>query len=456
MLAKKRLGIFTKKDEEEEDAGYKRRDIFTKKSDEEEDAGFEEDLKRLRYDEVGKLNVFSKPRIDETIAKEDFHTYLPFTLNSNHNDSICIEVKGTDLVTATYASYIHIKGTYEVADPTKAYSFANNAACFLFEEIQYRLGSNQIIDTCKQPGITASIKGYISYDEDDTRRFSCTTWNPNNDESKQQVFQDGHFSCIIPLSHIFGFCEDYRRAIINMPQQLMLIRSKSDINCYKSRETEVKFTLTRISWEVPHLKIADDPEEKLLDRLHRSPSILLPFRKWELHELPAFSTSKLQVWRVKNSNELEKPRWIAIALQKNKMDVKDAYPTDFTHSSLINVKVVLNTKEFPQQRMNLDFAQNDYIVAFLNYCSFRANYYGKRQEAYRSLFDYKRFKECPIFVIDCSRQEEALKSSTVDIRVDFESAVNFDSNTKAYCLILHDTIYEYNPFTEFVSRYIPE
>jgi len=42
------------------------------------------------------------------------------------------------------------------------------------------------------------------------------------------------------------------------------------------------------------------------------------------------------------------------------------------------------------------------------------------------------------FVIDCSWQNESIKSGTVDVRLDFECKENVPANTTAYCLIIHD------------------
>jgi len=41
----------------------------------------------------------------------------------------------------------------------------------------------------------------------------------------------------------------------------------------------------------------------------------------------------------------------------------------------------------------------------------------------------------PFVIIDCSRQNESVKSDTVDVRLDFECKENMPANTTAYCLI---------------------
>jgi len=46
-------------------------------------------------------------------------------------------------------------------------------------------------------------------------------------------------------------------------------------------------------------------------------------------------------------------------------------------------------------------------------------------------------------VIDCSRQNESVKSATVDVRIEFDCKENMPANIIAYCLIIHDRVIEY-------------
>ena len=58
----------------------------------------------------------------------------------------------------------------------------------------------------------------------------------------------------------------------------------------------------------------------------------------------------------------------------------------------------------------------------------------------------------PFVIIDCSRQNESVKSGTVDVRLDFEYKENVPANTTAYCLIIHDRVVQYNPLTNVVRK----
>jgi len=49
-----------------------------------------------------------------------------------------------------------------------------------------------------------------------------------------------------------------------------------------------------------------------------------------------------------------------------------------------------------------------------------------------------------LFVIDCSRQNESIKSAN-RARTEFDCKENIPANITVYCLILHDRVIEYCP-----------
>jgi len=58
----------------------------------------------------------------------------------------------------------------------------------------------------------------------------------------------------------------------------------------------------------------------------------------------------------------------------------------------------------------------------------------------------------PFAVIDCSRQNESVKSTTVNIRIKFDCKENVPANTTAYYLIIHDRVIEYYPLSNVVRK----
>lgn len=90
------------------------------------------------------------------------------------------------------------------------------------------------------------------------------------------------------------------------------------------------------------------------------------------------------------------------------------------------------------------------MQAYNEYLNFRAQYYGRFED--EPLFDYAEYKKCPIFVINCTKQNEGIQNTVVDIKLEIEASKDFSANITAYCLILHDVLVEYQPFTGLVRK----
>ncbi|KAK5647714.1 hypothetical protein RI129_003013 [Pyrocoelia pectoralis] len=376
------------------------------------------------------LNVFQNVHFDEMVNKSDIHTYLPYgSSNYGLSDEIRILIQSQDLITATYDSFLYIEGKIErkADDRLKTCHLTNNFASFLFEEIRYELGG-QRVDVCRNPGITSALKGYVSYTSSESRVLSHLGWSPKNVEPLQVEYTKTgdnarSFTVCIPLKHIFGMMEDYRQVIVNMKQELILIHATIKLN--------------KIQWKVPHLTLSDNAKLNLFERINKNSAISIPFRQWELYELPALKQAPMDIWPIKTSTQLEKPRWVIVAFQKNKKFSKSEKAANFDNVDIRDIKLHLNSESYPYEAMHLNFNEN-------------TNYYGKDDQD--ALFDYEYFKSCPIFIVDCSKQNETLKNSTVDIKLEMESRNSFEAGIVTYCLILHDALVQYSPLTGEVKK----
>ena len=86
------------------------------------------------------------------------------------------------------------------------------------------------------------------------------------------------------------------------------------------------------------------------------------------------------------------------------------------------------------------------------YANCQASYYDKESKPLLSKADFLQY--ALLIVIDCSKQNESLKSGPFDIRLESELAGNFFAGTSAYSLILHDRIVEYNCISGNVKKLV--
>lgn len=413
------------------------------------------------------LELGSPIGYDDTITNIQYHSYNPFTNSFNYSDEIRIVIQNQDLYVLLHKSYIYIEGTVVVNAPAAAAAganqaainaanaareppnFVNNAAAFLFDEIRYELNGFQI-DSCKNVGITSTLKGYISFTPHDVARMANASWNK---ESNTPAVA-GTINFCIPLKNIFGFAEDYQNILMNAKHELILLRSRNDTNALVGANNISTITINKIQWHVPHVTVSDEQKLKLFQIIEKQLDVTLQYRSWELYEYPVLPTTDKHIWSVKASSQLNTPRFVVIGFQTNRNNQITADKSRFDHCQLNDLKVFLNSECYPYESVNANFTNHQIAVLYEMYARFQESYYHDRPASCSGpMLTLTEFREnAPIIVIDCSHQNEILKKGIVDIRIEFQTRANIPANTAAYCLVLHDNIVSYNPYSNIVSR----
>ncbi|XP_050503574.1 uncharacterized protein LOC126882642 [Diabrotica virgifera virgifera] len=386
------------------------------------------------------LHVLGQSFSDTTIEAYQYHTYQPYTSNLNYNDEIRINIQDLDAYTLPCNSYIYIEGKMLTDDnkvPTK-FQFINNGISYLFRELRYEL-NGVIIDSVRNIGLISTLKNYLSLNENQSKLLQNAGWFPKEDKLKIDTHGNFNVCICIPLKIWSGFFEDFQKIIINMRQELVLIREKDDIDAIiATDETEKpKIEINKLYWNVPHI-LPNISEQLRLNKIVRSNTELpIKFRSWELIEYPTLNNSTRHTWPVKTTTKLESPRHIVVAFhdgRKGKM-LKDM--SKFDHCNLTNIRMFLNSERYPYQDLNLDFDSNRFATLYEMFANFQESYY--HLQTNQPIFNPEEFKNnAPIVHTDCSRQKEIIQSGSVVLRIEFETSKSVGNNVSAYCLILHE------------------
>lgn len=398
-----------------------------------------------------RLNVFGAPPFNNILVGLNEISHKPYgSPGYKPSDKITININFQDLVLDIASSYIYIEGTFESKDATKPCYLTNNALAFLFDDIRYQAGG-EILGEVRNPGITSALKLLVS--SDDRNSLLPMGWGLHKNE--QSIIDAGSrvFSGKLPLKYLMGFAEDYTKAVINLKHELTLIIARSFNQCYGSETAGAlaELTITKIEWRVKHLMLDDEHKLNMVNRLSSRP-IRMAFRSWDLYELPSLRQTKDDVWSVKTTTLLETPRYILLAFQRDNATATTTSPINFSHVNISNIRVYLNSNVYPYERWNLDFDKNLYSSAYSCYVDYQSEYYNRPDHLCNPMLSYNKFKNLPVFVINCSHQSEAVSTSTVDLRIEFEATEKFPSGTRAYLLLLHDTLVDYNPTTGHVQK----
>lgn len=393
------------------------------------------------------LDIGDKPIFDERIVKIETHAYNPFANTTfGHSDEIRIPIQQQDLYTLPCESFLYIEGKLTITHPIDGAStvMGNNCVAFMFDEIRYELNGVEI-DRNRNVGITSTLKNYVTVSSDRSVILRNAGWDISNTA-------DGYFNFCVPLYMLLGFCEDYRRVVINARHELILIRSRNDNNCLiGASATEPKIDIFKIQWRMPHVLPNEMNKLSMLRALESGRYLDMGFRSWDLYEFPLLQLTTKHSWAIKTATQLEKPRYVVFALQTGRKNVMSADTSRFDDCRLNNVKLYLNSECYPYDDMNLDFEKNRWSILYDMYARFCKGYYGYEYlEPSLTVTTFLRYG--PFVIIDCSRQNESVKSATVDVRLEFECMENVPMNTTAYCLIIHDRVVQYNPLTNVVRK----
>lgn len=398
------------------------------------------------------LQITDLPRHDNSIESYEIHTYNPYSYSFKENDEIRIPIHQQDVYVLPSASSIYIEGYANVSgvDNTgksidKNVAFINNPIMFLFQDIRYELNGVEI-DHIKNVGITTTMKSYVSMNEGESKNAALWGWSLSGSKEKKN-----HFSVIVPLNKVLGFAEDYNKILINCRHELILNRSNSAVNCVVTDKSDkVVIDIHKVQWRVPHVRVSDRNRLSLLKHLEKDASIQLAFRNWDLYEYPLLPKTTKHSWSIKTASQLEKPRFVILGLQTNKKLNQTENSSHFDNCNITNVKLFLNSQYFPYDSLNLNFEEGNYGILYEMYANFRQSYYNASVDP---LLDLKTFKsKAPLFVIDCSRQNDTLKTGPVDVRLEIESSKDIPDNTSAYCLIINDRLIEYKPLSNIVRK----
>src|SRR5678815_4790069 len=180
------------------------------------------------------LNITEATSVDEGIEKYEWHEYEPVArTNLNSAGEIRINIECQDLYCHPAESYLLIEGRLvkgdgmntAYANNADAVAITNNGLMHLFSQIGYSL-SNQEMETIYHPGQATTMLGLLKYPNDfalaqglnqlwakDTTTTAVIDANKGFAIRQAYLIKNpttrGTFSFTVPLSHIFGFCEDY-------------------------------------------------------------------------------------------------------------------------------------------------------------------------------------------------------------------------------------------------------
>lgn len=408
------------------------------------------------------LSVDSLAVRDDSIIKKEIYPYAPYTTTFGVSDEIRIAIQSKDSYVLPSESYLYMKisattaGVHAAGDPEV--NFVSNFVSFLFSDVRYELNGVEI-DCVRNVGRASTMKiraasrvsplnGYAHY---------CRVYEGEIPRS-DIIATVKRYDVVIPLSVWFGFCDDYRKIILNCKHELILNRARQSLDCTTgggalATASTVTIALEKIEWKMPHITLSDRVRLNMLNYLAKNRHITIQHRSMDLVEypqLPAATTNT--IWSVKSVPSVKRPRYVIVGLQTNRNGVRVRNAAQFDACTITQLRLHLNAQIYPYNMNDLDIGGGLYAELYESYTRIQASYYNNTEPT--NLFNIKcnDFQDSPLFVFDTSRADESLIDSSIDIRVEIKTRENIPANTAAYCVIIYDNEFTYSPFDSIVVR----
>ena len=422
------------------------------------------------------LNFTETPIVDESIEEYQYHEYESVTGTSlNNPGEIRLNIETQDLFTHPSESYLIVEGRLVRSDTGGQYNnlnnitLTNNAIMYLFSNIKYQL-SSQEIESINSPGQVTTMLGLLKYPNDFSKsqglnQLWCkdtgisAKWDADNAgynagyEIRQQYLigsptPKGTFSFRIPLKHIFGFCEDYRKIIYGLKQTLTLVRKGNDDAIFRSAADggggagtlpeAGKVILDKVSWWMPHVLPADSEKFQLYKTIESKATLPVAYRMRQCESISVPPTTNF-TWRLSVKSSSEKPRWVIVAFQTNKDSDQTTNPAVFDNLNVRNMYVMLNSSKYPAADYNVSFPKQQFSRLYGDAVSFRSKFYSMNEMVSNPNITPSDYKDLyPLFVFDVSKQSERLKISVTDIQVKAQFNANVPANTQAFAMVISD------------------
>lgn len=182
-------------------------------------------------------------------------------------------------------------------ETAKRINLTKHFPSFLFSDARYELNGVEI-DRNRNVGITSLLKLSTA-----SCKSNIMAYYRFVDSCKASVAETENgllFDVVVPLSTWFGFCEDYRKVILNCRHELILNRASTNANCFEGGKEEagsasVKLKINKLEWKMPVVSLADKVKLNMNGFLTKSKQFSIQHRT----ELPP--TTK-NMWSVKTTS----------------------------------------------------------------------------------------------------------------------------------------------------------
>ena len=156
------------------------------------------------------------------------------------------------------------------------------------------MNSTVELDRKRNVGITSTFKNSVTMSSDRSMILRNAGWDA-------QITAAEYFNFCVLLYVLLRFCEDYKRVVINVRRELILIRARNN-NCpTEDPATEPTLKLFKAQWRMPHVLLSEINKLSMLHALGSGRYLSMAFRSWDLYEFPLLQSTTKHSWAIKTA-----------------------------------------------------------------------------------------------------------------------------------------------------------
>ena len=403
------------------------------------------------------LKINEKTVEDNAVSSYQYWEFNPQNgSNLNRPGEILIHCYPQDEYFHPAESYLLFEGAImhgkEAIKAESKVTLTNNAMMYLFRMIEYSLNGTTM-ESLYYPGRGTTMKkllknsmdspGLLSMWEKDSSttlvadtnsglkiRMDYTTVNP---------VPPGTFSCIVYLSDIFGFAENYNKVLYGMRQTIRLVRKGDNDALLRNDSVDYSVNLTKLSFMQAIVKPDDEYKMKLYSSIQKKETISMSYYEHSVESIQLDKGVREFSWKLGVRNT--RPRFIIFAMQTDKGEDQTKNGSLFDHAKISNFYALLNAQRYPSVDYDIDFVKMRFARAYRDTMTFFSEYYNVDPVITGSqLSPLEYWKLYSVFAIDLSHQSEKIKEPVIDItlKMFFNGAV--EDKTLCYALIMSERL----------------
>ena len=426
--------------------------------------------------------IFEKPIVDDSTTKYEFKEIRETNVNVSKLDNFEFTIKDLESWILPSDSYLHAKIKIpredgKNMDAVDKATLTNNGFN-LFKNAEYII-NGKTIESIDYVGISTTVKNLLEFSDDYSRSAATNMfWYKDKTQTNDSFTEESEFvststtakagesptiktkkndkfnsgllkrynktkeshvvSMYLPLSRLFGFCQDINRVFRGVTHKIALKRNSNNNMIIKKGSQNFKVDIMYLSWILPVLNPSLFIRNELEGKLVKKSSFELRWEACNTYKSDNRNDKEL-TWRV--VSERCNTTKIVVVLQKTEKN-SNALQNNmvFDHMNIEKIEVRVNGYKYPQEELKCDFSNDneDYSNAYQRFLHLG---YKHRNVDSGTIVSYNDFKTVyPLFCFDVSKHEPNIyaSGSNVDIEIklllDQEPADSYN----IYCVIFSE------------------